>query len=96
MNLKSMTIDALVGLKGRIDAVLASKVSDERRALETELAKLTRFEFGRLAFKVPWTWSKGKSCAEIPQPRKSDGNMGRARAETSLARGGDQIRKEAR
>ena len=37
MNLKSMTIDALVGLKGRIDAVLASKVSDERRALESSL-----------------------------------------------------------
>jgi DNA-binding protein H-NS len=46
MNLKSMKIDALIGLKGRIDAVLASKVSDERRALESELAKLTRFESG--------------------------------------------------
>ena len=38
MNLKSMKIDALIGLKSRIDAVLASKVSDERRALESELA----------------------------------------------------------
>jgi DNA-binding protein H-NS len=46
MNLKSMKIDALVELKSRIDAVLASKVSDERRALETELAKLTRYDSG--------------------------------------------------
>ena len=36
MNLKSMKIDALVDLRSRIDAVLASKVSDERRALESE------------------------------------------------------------
>jgi DNA-binding protein H-NS len=46
MNLKSMTIDALVGLRGKIDAVLGSKVADERRTLESELAKLTRFEAG--------------------------------------------------
>src|SRR5262249_15689080 len=46
MNLKSMTIDALIGLRGRIDAVLGSKVADERRSLESELAKLTRFESG--------------------------------------------------
>ena len=46
MNLKSMSIDALVGLRGKIDAVLGSKVSDERRNLESELAKLTRFESG--------------------------------------------------
>src|SRR5271165_6708200 len=46
MNLKSMKIDALVDLKSRIDAVLASKVSDERRALESELAKLTRYDSG--------------------------------------------------
>jgi DNA-binding protein H-NS len=46
MNLKSMSIDALVGLRGRIDAVLGSKVADERRSLESSLAKLTRFESG--------------------------------------------------
>jgi DNA-binding protein H-NS len=46
MNLKSMSIDALVGLRGKIYAVLGSKVSDERRNLESELAKLTRFESG--------------------------------------------------
>jgi DNA-binding protein H-NS len=46
MNLKSMSIDALVGLRGKIDAVLGSKVADERKTLESELAKLTRFEAG--------------------------------------------------
>jgi len=46
MNLKSMSIDALVGLRGKIEAVLGSKVAGERRALESELAKLTRFQTG--------------------------------------------------
>lgn len=47
MNLKSMSIDALIGLKGRIDTALAAKVQDERRSLETELAKLSRVDGGR-------------------------------------------------
>jgi DNA-binding protein H-NS len=46
MNLKSMSIDALVGLRGKIDAVLGAKVADERRTLESSLAKLSRFESG--------------------------------------------------
>jgi DNA-binding protein H-NS len=44
MNLKSMSIDKLVDLRGRIDAVLGSKVTEERRSLESELAKLSRVE----------------------------------------------------
>jgi DNA-binding protein H-NS len=46
MNLKSMTIDALVGLRGKIDAVLSTKVADERRTLESELARLSRVDMG--------------------------------------------------
>src|ERR1700724_2207916 len=46
MNLKSMSIDALMGLRGKIDAVLTGKVTDERRTLESELAKLDRFQAG--------------------------------------------------
>jgi len=46
MNLKSMTIDALVGLRGKIDEMLTSKVADERRSLETELVKLSRVDMG--------------------------------------------------
>jgi DNA-binding protein H-NS len=44
MNLKSMTIDELIGLRGKIDAVLTTKVQDERRSLESELAKLSRVD----------------------------------------------------
>jgi DNA-binding protein H-NS len=46
MNLKSMSIDALIGLRGKIDAVLTAKVQDERRSLESELAKLSRVDMG--------------------------------------------------
>jgi DNA-binding protein H-NS len=46
MNLKSMTIDALIGLRGKIDAALSTKVADERRTLESELAKLSRVDMG--------------------------------------------------
>jgi len=46
MNLKSMSIDALVGLRGKIDAALTTKVADERRSLESELAKLSRVDMG--------------------------------------------------
>jgi DNA-binding protein H-NS len=68
MNLKSMTIDALVGLKGRIEAVLASKVSDERRALETELAKLTRFESGGARSKSIGRGVRGKVAPKYRNP----------------------------
>jgi DNA-binding protein H-NS len=68
MNLKSMKIDALVGLKNRIDAVLASKVSDERRALESELAKLTRFESGGGRSKSIGRGVRGKVAPKYRNP----------------------------
>jgi DNA-binding protein H-NS len=68
MNLKSMKIDALVGLKNRIDAVLASKVSDERRALESELAKLTRFESGGTRSKSVGRGVRGKVAPKYRNP----------------------------
>jgi DNA-binding protein H-NS len=46
MNLKSMTIDALIGLRGKIDAVLTAKVQDKRRSLESELTSLSRVDGG--------------------------------------------------
>ncbi len=42
MNLKSMSIDRLTDLRHRVEAALASKVIDQRRALESELVKLNR------------------------------------------------------
>ena len=44
MNLKSMSIDGLVGLRDQVNAALSAKVIDQRRALESELSKLGRFQ----------------------------------------------------
>jgi DNA-binding protein H-NS len=44
VNLKSMSLDKLILLKSRVDAVLVGKVAHERRTLESELANLTRFD----------------------------------------------------
>src|SRR5262245_60959300 len=42
MNLKSMSIDKLTKLRDQVETALHSKVADERRTLEAELAKLSR------------------------------------------------------
>jgi DNA-binding protein H-NS len=47
MALKTMSIDKLMKLKDQIEAALASKVTEQRRALELELSKLDRFEGGK-------------------------------------------------
>ena len=46
MALKSMSIEKLVALKGQVEAMLSSKVLEQRRALESELSKLGRFQGG--------------------------------------------------
>jgi DNA-binding protein H-NS len=46
MNLKSMSLDRLVGLRDQVNAALSAKVIDQRRSLESELSKLTRFQGG--------------------------------------------------
>jgi DNA-binding protein H-NS len=49
MNLKSMSIEALFGLRSKVEAVLTAKVEDERRSLaarDSELAKLSRVDMG--------------------------------------------------
>jgi DNA-binding protein H-NS len=43
MNLKSMSIDRLIDLRQRVNAALNSKIVDQRRTLESELSKLTRY-----------------------------------------------------
>jgi DNA-binding protein H-NS len=52
MALKSMSIEKLVALKGQIEAMLSSKIVEQRRALESELSKLGRFEGGKSTSKV--------------------------------------------
>jgi hypothetical protein len=46
MNLKSMSLDRLVGLRNEVNAALSAKVIDQRRSIESELSKLTRFQGG--------------------------------------------------
>jgi DNA-binding protein H-NS len=70
MNLKTMTIDALVGLRTKIDAVLGSKVSDERRQLETELAKLTRVESGSGRRSIAGRGARGKVAPKFRNPER--------------------------
>jgi DNA-binding protein H-NS len=46
MALKTMSIDKLMKLKDQVEAALFSKVTEQRRALESELSKLGRFQGG--------------------------------------------------
>jgi DNA-binding protein H-NS len=52
MNLKTMSIDRLVGLRDQVNATLNAKVIDQRRTLESELSKLGRFQVGGARAKV--------------------------------------------
>jgi hypothetical protein len=47
MALKSMSIEKLVALKEQVEAALSSKVFEQRKALESSLSKLGRFEGGK-------------------------------------------------
>jgi DNA-binding protein H-NS len=44
MNLKSMSISRLTDLRDRVEAALATKVIEQRRTIESELAKLSRLQ----------------------------------------------------
>ena len=52
MALKSMSIEKLVALKGQVEAALSSKVMEQRRALESHLSKLGRFQAGKSTSKA--------------------------------------------
>ena len=51
MQLKSMSIDRLTSLRQRVEAALSAKVIEQRRTLESELSKLTRFRGGAVRSK---------------------------------------------
>jgi DNA-binding protein H-NS len=53
VNLKSMSIGKLSKLKEQVDAILRTKVADERRTLEADLARLSRFSTSQLRSKGP-------------------------------------------
>ena len=52
MNLKSMSIDQLISLRGRVDATLSRKVTNERHTLGSKLAHFTRSQGGAMRSKV--------------------------------------------
>jgi DNA-binding protein H-NS len=51
VNLKSMSIDKLSKLKDQVDTILHTKVADQRRNLQADLAKLSRFSTSQLRSK---------------------------------------------
>jgi DNA-binding protein H-NS len=42
-NINSLSVDKLVNLRSQVDAMLTTKVAQQKRSLETQLAELTRF-----------------------------------------------------
>ena len=74
-NLKSMSIDKLSRLKDQVDAVLATKVAHDRRTLQAELGKLTRYGGGMGA--------KGMRRGSVPPKYRNPDNP----AETWAGRG---------
>jgi DNA-binding protein H-NS len=46
MNLKAMPVDKLIGLRNQVQAALTNRVAEQRRTLESSLAKLARFGTG--------------------------------------------------
>jgi DNA-binding protein H-NS len=63
MNLKSMSLDRLADLRGQVEAALVAKVADQRRALESELSKISRFQVGGARTKSGRGGLKGSSVA---------------------------------
>jgi DNA-binding protein H-NS len=71
MNLKSMSIDRLADLRNRVDAALSAKVIDQRRALASELSKLTRFEGGRGKSALGRGGARGPVAAKYRNPENA-------------------------
>jgi DNA-binding protein H-NS len=63
MNLKSMSVDRLAKLQDQVEAALVAKVADQRRVLESELSKISRFQVGGARTKSGRGGLKGSSIA---------------------------------
>src|SRR5260370_34756715 len=70
MNLKSMSIDRLIGLRERVDAALSGKIADQRQSLESKLSKLTRYQSGVVRGK--FTARRGFRGAVAPKYRNPE------------------------
>jgi hypothetical protein len=97
MALKSMSIEKLVALKDQIEAMLSSKVLEQRRALESELAKLGRFQGGKSGSKVARGFgARGAVIPKYRNPEDPAETWAGRRIEAAVAGGCDQVRQEAR
>ena len=68
MNLKSMSIDKLLKLKDEVDTILHTKVADERRTLQAELGKLSRFSTSPLRSKGLRLGARGPVAPKYRNP----------------------------
>ena len=64
-----MSLDKLVALKNQVEAALSAKVIEQRRTLESELSKLTRFGGGAARSKVAFRrGARGAVAAKYRNP----------------------------
>ena len=71
MNLKSMSVEQLMGLRDRVAAALSAKVTEQRRTLESELAKLTGFQGGTRSKSAFGRGTWGKVAPKYRNPDNS-------------------------
>jgi DNA-binding protein H-NS len=96
MALKTMSIDKLLNFKSRIEATLASKITEQRRALELELSKLDRFQgAGRGKAAVGRGGARGAVAPKYRNPENADetwaGRGLKPRWLTAAIKGGKKI-----
>src|SRR6202049_3722936 len=68
MNLKTMSVDRLIGLRNRVAAALSVKVIEQRRTLESELTKLARFQGGARTKTVFGRGARGSVAPKYRNP----------------------------
>ena len=68
MNLKSMSIDKLSKLREQVDAILGTKVLEERRAVQDQLGKLERLTTSRLRLKGGRGGARGAVAPKYRNP----------------------------
>jgi hypothetical protein len=91
--LKTMSIDKLVKLRDQVEAALASKVTEQRRAVESELSKLGGFSGGPRRAKVGRGGARGSVA---PKYRNPDNPSETWPAEASSRAGSLPLSRKAR
>ena len=95
MALKSMSIEKLVALKDQVEAMLSSKVLEQRRALESELSKLGRFQGGTGRAKS--VFGRGGARGAVAPKYRNPENPAETcwpRSQAALAHRSDERRQE--